>query len=175
MRGTVVERDQSFGDLLRRYRRAVGLTQEQLAARSALSTRGVQALEIGQRQMPHRNTLQSLVEALSLTDAERTALEIAARKPSSAVGAPGRRDASPTNLLLPPTPLVGREREVEAVRRMLLDPVVRLLTLTGPGGAGKTRLALEAARQLLLTFSDGVYGVSLAPITEPTLVPVAIA
>jgi len=63
----------------------------------------------------------------------------------------------PNNLPMQPTPLVGREKEVEDVRVRLLAPEVRLLTLTGPGGTGKTRLALQAAADLLEEFEDGVF------------------
>ncbi len=80
-----------------------------------------------------------------------------------------------TNLVLPRSPLLGREHEVAAVQQLLLQEQVGLLTLTGPGGIGKTRLAMQAATTLLDHFVDGVYFVSLAPITEPTLVISAIA
>jgi predicted ATPase len=79
------------------------------------------------------------------------------------------------NLLLPPTPLVGREQEVAAVRERLLRPEVRLLTLTGVGGIGKTRLALAAAAELRHEFSSGVYFVPLAPLADPRLVVPTIA
>ena len=79
------------------------------------------------------------------------------------------------NLPLPPTPLIGREREVGLVRDLLLRPGVRLLSMTGPPGIGKTRLSIEAAARLLDNFSDGVWFVSLAPITDPALVASAIA
>lgn len=79
------------------------------------------------------------------------------------------------NLTLPRTPLVGRDHEVAAVQRLLLQEQVGLLTLTGPGGIGKTRLALQAAANALDHFVDGVYFVSLAPISDPDLVASALA
>jgi predicted ATPase/class 3 adenylate cyclase/Flp pilus assembly protein TadD len=79
------------------------------------------------------------------------------------------------NLPLQPTPLVGRVREVEEVAERLRSERVRLLTLTGPGGTGKTRLALQSAAELLDEFDDGVFFVALATITDPELVPSAIA
>src|SRR5215211_897991 len=84
-------------------------------------------------------------------------------------------EGHPNNLPLQPTPLVGREREVEEVAERLRGEEVRLLTLTGPGGTGKTRLALQAGADLLEGADDGVFFVSLATITEPELVPSAIA
>jgi predicted ATPase/class 3 adenylate cyclase len=84
-------------------------------------------------------------------------------------------DAYPTNLPLQPTALIGREREVETICDLLRQPEARLLTLTGPGGIGKTRLALQAATELLDSLKDGVWFVGLAPISDPDLVPTAIA
>ncbi len=84
-------------------------------------------------------------------------------------------DARPNNLPLQPTPLVGREQEVTQVRDLLKGDEVRLLTLTGPGGAGKTRLAFEAAAGLIDAFDDGVWFVPLDPLTNPALVPAAVA
>jgi len=83
--------------------------------------------------------------------------------------------ASPNNLPLQMTPFIGREQQIQAVRTALLHPDTRLLTLTGPGGTGKTRLSLQVAADLLESFSDGVYFVPLAPITNPDLVLSAIA
>src|SRR5262249_17520551 len=80
-----------------------------------------------------------------------------------------------TNLHLPRSTLIGREHQIADVQRLLLQNEVGLLTLTGPGGIGKTRLALQVAGGLLDHFVNGVYFVSLAPITDPTLVIAAIA
>jgi predicted ATPase/class 3 adenylate cyclase len=81
----------------------------------------------------------------------------------------------PNNLPAQPTPLIGREVEQEAVRRLLGREEVRLVTLTGPGGTGKTRLGLQVAAELLEEFADGVFFVDLAPIRDPELVVGTIA
>jgi predicted ATPase/class 3 adenylate cyclase len=79
-------------------------------------------------------------------------------------------EGRPTNLPPQPTPLIGREREVAEIVELLRRSDVRLATVTGPAGAGKTRLALQAAADLLPDFTDGVYFVPLAPLGEPALV-----
>jgi predicted ATPase/class 3 adenylate cyclase/Tfp pilus assembly protein PilF len=84
-------------------------------------------------------------------------------------------EAKLNNLPLQPTPLVGREREIEEITERLRSDQVRLLTLTGPGGTGKTRLALQAAADLLEEFDDGVFFVALAAITVPALVAPTVA
>src|SRR6266699_1671572 len=84
-------------------------------------------------------------------------------------------DTHPHNLPVQPTPLIGREREVAAVHQFLLREDVRLLTLTGPGGSGKTRLGLHVAAELSDHFSDGIYFVNLAPISDADLVVPTIA
>jgi class 3 adenylate cyclase len=84
-------------------------------------------------------------------------------------------DAHPNNLPVQPTLFIGREQEVEACEQLLRREEVRLLTLTGPGGIGKTRLALQVAADLSEVFPDGLYFVDLAPIRDPGFVVPAIA
>lgn len=83
-------------------------------------------------------------------------------------------DARPHNLPTSPTPLVGREREIMAVRALFLRDRARLVTLVGPGGTGKTRLALQVAADMIDAFRHGVFLVNLAPVQDPALVPAEI-
>ncbi len=85
------------------------------------------------------------------------------------------QDARPTNLPEQPTPLIGRERDSEVLRDLLGRADVRLVTLTGSGGTGKTRLGLQVATELLDRFADGAFVVALAPIRDPELVASTIA
>jgi predicted ATPase len=84
-------------------------------------------------------------------------------------------DSSPNNLPIQPTPFIGREKEVAAVQQQLLREGMRLLTLTGPGGVGKTRLGLQVAAEASEHFKDGTWFVSLAPLSDPELVIPTIA
>ncbi len=87
---------------------------------------------------------------------------------------PKTLDSHPNNLPMQPTPFIGREREVTTVCALLRHPEVRLLTLTGPGGMGKTRLGLQVAAELADQFADGVFLVPLAPVSDPEQVGPAI-
>src|SRR6266568_628999 len=92
------------------------------------------------------------------------------------VGAPSRASSQPSSdLPLPLTTLIGREQERAALCTLLQGSEVRLLTLTGTAGVGKTRLALEVARELVHDFADGVYFISLAPLSDPAFVMPTIA
>jgi len=168
----------TFGDLLKRHRTAAGLTQEALAERACLSRKAVSALECGERLAPRRDTVRLLADALGLTAPDRTGLMAAARpcaaSPASPMDPAPPRDP-PCNLPAPPTPLLGREREVARALELLCRDDVRLLTLSGPAGVGKTRLSLGVAAGLRADYADGVFLVSLAPLSDPALVASAIA
>lgn len=167
----------SFGTLLRRYREAAGLTQEALAQRASLSARGISDLERGARQAPRRETVDLLASALALPPHKRALLEVAAR-PALATGqreGPSASALPPHNLPAQLTPLIGREREARLVAEALARGGARLLTLTGPGGVGKSRLALQVAEDVLERFEDGVYLAPLAALHDPALVLQAIA
>ncbi len=170
----VTDRSSRFGGLLRRHRKAAGLTQEELAEKARLSARAISDLERGLYQSPHRDTVALLAAALRLSDADRAALEAAARRPILTEEPAPTTPTYPFNLPVMPTTLIGREREIEAVTRLLRDGA-RLLTLTGPAGVGKTRVALQAATDARDHYADGVVFVALAPIRDPNLVASAIA
>jgi predicted ATPase/class 3 adenylate cyclase len=83
-------------------------------------------------------------------------------------------DVRPHNLPVSPTPLVGREHEIAQLRTLFLRDRARLVTLVGPGGTGKTRLALQVAAELIDAFDDGVFLVDFAPVRNASLVPAEI-
>ncbi len=159
-----------FGDSLRRFRLAAGLTQEQLAEQAGLSARGISDLERGVNRAPRRDTLDLLLEALGLSADERIALIASTRHRR---GPPSR--AGPNPMPAPLTPLLGRERELAAACALIRQADVRLLTLVGTGGVGKTRLAIEVANDLRDDFPDGVVFVALAHLRDPRLVASTIA
>ncbi len=164
-----------FGQMLRRYRAAANLSQEELAEQANLSARAISDLERGVKRTPHKETIELLANALALPPQKR-ALFVAAARP--ALAPPATVPAlhlHESDLTAPLTSLIGRERELLALTRMLGQSDVRLLTLTGTGGVGKTRLALHLAEELAADFDDGAYLVSLAPVRDARLVAPAIA
>lgn len=186
----------NFGTQLRHLRVEAGLTQARLAERAGLSVRGIADLERGVRRFPYAETLERLVQALDLNVAERAALIASARrKRVPNPHADGRfnrtvqggrledvRRFEPEaatvrlhNLPAHLPTLIGREEAVKTIRRLLLDTQAGLLTLTGAGGIGKTRLALAVAADLVEEFADGVWLVELAALTDAALVPQTVA
>ncbi|MBV8637876.1 MAG: helix-turn-helix domain-containing protein [Candidatus Eremiobacteraeota bacterium] len=166
----------SFGTLLREIRLEAGLSQEALAERARMSSGGISVLERGARRAPHRDTIALLADALELTGRQRADFEIAGRASDSSRRRkpPG---TTPTarlgNLPFALTSFVGRHRSKSMLVSRLSEQ--RLVTLTGVGGVGKTRLSIEAAHDVAGSFPDGVWFVELAPVADSDFVPHRIA
>ncbi len=177
--------DKVFSCWLKQRRTALDLTQWDLAARVGCSREAIQKIEAGTRR-PSKQIAELLTASLEIPTEARPALVRWARLGPEAVppdlllaaaaAAPAAPDAFalPSNLPAPLTALIGRDEEVEAVRRTLLRDEVRLLTLVGPPGIGKTRLAIAVAARLSASFRDGVCFVPLDTVNDVPLVIAAI-
>src|SRR5438128_1802101 len=155
--------ENKFGDLLRRHRLAAGLTQENLAELAGLSLRGLSDIERGLHAAPHRETVLRLADALHLDAVDTAALHEAGRRRGALATVAARRPTTPSAVLpLPLSRFLGRDRELAEVRQRLAS--TGFLTLTGPGGSGKTRLALQVGSEVASSFAGGVVFVSLAAI-----------
>ena len=175
----------TFGSWVRERRQAFDLTQTQLGNLVGCSASAIHKIETGRRR-PSRQIAELLAEHLSVPAQEYEAFvqwgrglsDIAPQltieiKPSAPARPPAIRPPAP--LPVPPTPFIGRVEQAGAVRAALWRAATRLVTLTGPPGIGRTRIALEVAASLRDDFTDGVRFVNLAPVTNSALVAQAIA
>jgi predicted ATPase/transcriptional regulator with XRE-family HTH domain len=184
----------SFGEWLRARRKALDLTQLELAERSGCAEDTIGRIEAGTRR-PSRQVAASLAEALGVPAQSHADFVRFAREGGPATGLAqleaasggGELRAHPTgghpaawvpylsSLPQPPTPLVGREGDLAATAALVRSGHARLLTLTGPPGVGKTRLALALASSLTPAFPDGICFVPLAPLRNPDLLSLTVA
>ncbi|HJR80178.1 MAG TPA: helix-turn-helix domain-containing protein [Anaerolineales bacterium] len=175
----------SFGNWIKHRRKALDLTQHELATRVGCSVSLIFKIEADERR-PSRQIAELLAEKLDIPGDQRTLfLKIARQEKSiahldeipslSRIESVSPPQLNSGNLPIPPTPLVGREHEIRVITEQLLEPACRLLTLIGPGGIGKTRLAIEAGSQSESHFADGVYFISLSGVGMTESIIPAIA
>ena len=172
----------SFGQWLRRRRKALHLTQQQLGELASCATSTIRKYEADSRR-PDYDILIHLATALQISECDHAAFfrfaggslfDVSTYVPPPS--APERRPLhAPSNIPEPLTPLIGRVDEVAATAALLERSDVRLVTLTGPGGVGKTHLSIAIARSLRGAFVDGMFFVDLSPLTDPKLMLATIA
>jgi predicted ATPase/transcriptional regulator with XRE-family HTH domain len=170
-------KDSLLNQWIKERRRALDLTQDELADCVGCSRVTIQKIELGQRR-PSKQVAERLAQCLRLPAGEQEAFIKYARSDSEANGSSLAEEAQqqlqavpavPTNLPAPLTRLIGREQAVAGVGNYIMRDDIRLLTLTGAPGIGKTRLSMQVATELLPWFEDGVFFVELGPINDPSL------
>ncbi len=173
--------DVSFGEWLKRQRKATGLTQEQLANQVGCSAIAIRKIEAAERR-PSAQIVERLALIFHISKNEQKDFLRFARSESdfslSAIGKDkpwqNLRRSESSNLPAQLNSFVGREREMMDVHAYLQKEDTRLVTLVGPPGIGKTRLSLEAARASLADFADGIFFIPLAALDDPSLIPLTI-
>lgn len=159
------------------------LTRQKLARRASCAVITIEKIEIGERR-PSREVAEALARALRIPEAERAAFIAFARGLETNRPAERSLRLIPNNLPADLPALIGRDREIETITERLVQGDDRLLTLVGPGGVGKTLLALHVAAccaqgpfslDTTLAFRDGILFADLAPIRDPDLVVPVIA
>ena len=171
--------DVSFGEWLKRARKAKGLTQEQLASHVNCSVSALRKIESEERRASIQ-LVDLFAEIFNIPPQERKSFLTFARGDllvsGNFTGEAPAYAPSPhrSNLPSSTTPLIGREKELATICEYLLKTDIRLVTLIGPPGIGKTRLSIESARETLSNFEDGTLFISLAPLDDPSLVTTAI-
>jgi predicted ATPase/DNA-binding XRE family transcriptional regulator len=171
--------DVSFGEWLKRARKAKGLTQEQLASQVNCSVSALRKIESEERRASIQ-LVDLFAEIFNIPPQERKSFLTFARGDLLVSGNFAGETSAHTpsshrsNLPSSTTPLIGREKELATISEYLLKTDIRLVTLIGPPGIGKTRLSIESARETLSKFDDGTFFIPLAPIDDPSLVTTAI-
>lgn len=164
----------SLADVLRALRTERDLSQEALAERAKVSTRLISDLERGIIQRPRRDTVQMLADGLNLHGPERDDFVLIARRTSPMPDPAGSTVTRGPALPAPPNSLIGREQDCATLLSILDRTDTRLITLTGPGGVGKTRLALHVAGVRAPLVPGGALFVELATVTDASLIIDAI-
>lgn len=165
-----------FAVVLRRLRESRSLTQEELAERSGVTAKAIGALERGERRRPYPHTVRSLADGLGLEDDERADLLLAVpRRPPISSSADVETSSPvpgnpPSGLPSPAGPTIGRSDELRRLLDLVAAPTERLVTLTGTGGVGKTRLATEVLARARDSFPDGTTFVDLSAVRDPAVV-----
>jgi predicted ATPase/transcriptional regulator with XRE-family HTH domain/predicted negative regulator of RcsB-dependent stress response len=178
---------ETFGEWLRRQRAQRHLTRLEFAQRVGCSVSTLRKIEDDERR-PSTQIAELIANTLDVPSVDRqTFLRVARgelgtnRLPpvSSGIRTPGLPSSEPaippTNLPILPTPLIGRQRELTELLQILREPHCRMLTCVGPGGMGKTRLAIETATQLQNEFADGIFFVPLASVSSGNFIIPMIA
>ena len=175
-----------FGEWLRQRRDGLGLTRKEFAKRVGCSVSTLRKIENDERR-PSGQIAELMANCLDIPTSEHSTFVRVARGElsverlspvSKLMASPNISPASTASKIsLPvlPTPLIGRQREIDELTQLLRDPQCRLLTLVGPGGIGKTRLTIETASRVQDDFADGVYFVPFASVSSTRFIVPVIA